>query len=329
MKQALFTLCILLGTASGSTAGLKFTVTELPTLGGDYGEASHINNRGVVTGQSVDANGVIRAYVWEPGAGIKRIGLDGEENSAGLGINDSGTITGISGLGAQRLLLWDRRGGPRVVATPDGNAAYGVEINVRGEVAGYRKAGTRWQAFVYSADGWLDVGPAGSDSGAYGINNLGSVVGAACTSATQCVGFVAERGNGFKVLVGLGGSYTCAEGINDAGEITGVSTAANGEQHAFFYDDMNGMVDLGHLGGRASYGMAVNNRGQVVGFSQAASGATHAFLWDRSTGMVDIHPAGWLTSQALSINESGQVVGVGTNAQGKVRAFVLDVAREK
>ena len=82
------------------------------------------------------------------------------------------------------------------------------------------------------------------------------------------------------------------------------------------------MIDLGTLGGTESVAFGINSLGIVVGRADTAEpGVSRAFLWDPSTD--DIEDLGMPPgpSVARSINDSGEVVGTARDAIGFDQAF--------
>jgi len=146
--------------------------------------------------------------------------------------------------------------------------------------------------------GMRDLGTLGGrKSSAYGINNLGEVVG---ESDFQLVN------NPSTTAFVLPGT-----------SLTGT--------HAFLWTEAKGMKDLGHLGGGYSIAQAINNNGEVVGYSTLPGGTRRAFRWSSFGGMKDLNTllpsgSGWVLTEANDINDRGQVVGNGLH-NGKSRAF--------
>jgi probable HAF family extracellular repeat protein len=162
-----------------------------------------------------------------------------------------------------------------------------------------------FSAFLWSRGTLTNLGSLGNaGSRAYGINDLGQVVGDSDTGPLSesspahtfrySTGKMADLGT-------LGGRYSTAIAINQRGDVAGTSATASGQEHAFRYAGGR-MTDLGTLDGRRSTAMDINAAGQVVGESRG-----HAFLYDgvmRDLGA----PLGY--SLARAINDAGQVVGV-------------------
>src|SRR5439155_582595 len=184
-----------------------------------------------------------------------------------------------------------------------------------------------------SAANLIDLGTLGGPvSIAYGINDVGQIVGTSATASGTSHAFLWS--NGTMADLGSLGSMGPSDGrgINNRGQVVGGTIDANNSQyHAFLWD--NGMMqDLGTLPGyNLSQGQAINDAGQVVGFSGDPSmgGLGHAFLWDNGT-MRDLGTLpGYDYSIALGINNAGRVVGYSFTAPTQSmpitsRAFLWD-----
>lgn len=161
----------------------------------------------------------------------------------------------------------------------------------------------------------------GRDCGAFGINDLGDVVG-------YCYVVPGAWPDGIKhpflwkkeemIDLGiLGGEesgvyFNQAYDINNLGQIVGSSQTSIQyltwyEEHAFLWEKGN-MTDLGVLGVYASSAQAINERGQIVGISKISNYNDHAFLWEKGE-MTDLGTLGGDYSHATGINEVGQIVG--------------------
>src|SRR5207253_275447 len=125
----------------------------------------------------------------------------------------------------------------------------------------------------------------GSDSAAYGVNESGSIVGAAATSGNAATQAFLYRNGAMTSLGTLGGTNSVAMAINEVEEIAGSSsTSGNAATHAFLFQSGT-MIDL-------------NTR-----------------LPDGS---------GWVLESATAINSSGDIAGVGT-INGERHAYRLSV----
>lgn len=137
------------------------------------------------------------------------------------------------------------------------------------------------------------------------INNSGTIVGLAGTSAGTEHAFSYSNGTmtDLGTLPGRTGSQ--ANGINDLGTIVG-SSSSNTSTHAFSYGN-GGMIDLGTLypGDFVSQANAIDDAGTIVGNSgQRAFSCSGGSMTDLGT----LRP-GDFNCQANAINNAGTIVG--------------------
>lgn len=193
---------------------------ELPTLGGNNGYASGVNNRGQVIGWAENATHdptcvspqvlQFEAVIWDTRHHTKHQlpPWHNDVDTAATAINDSGQAVGISGVcdialggySAKRPVLWERDGTVRNLGTFGGamfNTA--AAINNRGQVVGWsdKPGDTITHAFFWTREhGLQDIGtlPGDSISLAYGINDRADVVGQSCDASGNCRAFIWSRG---------------------------------------------------------------------------------------------------------------------------------------
>ncbi len=151
----------------------------------------------------------------------------------------------------------------------------------------------------------------GADSYAYGVNQLGQVVGVSDAADGTQHAFLWQNG----VMTHLGAGYAC--GINDSGQVALTAMTSDGYYHAFIWQ--NGAVtDLG-----IGAAQAINNEGQVVGNTIASDGSEHAFLYSNGA-MTDLGTlTGFPNSNAVAINNAGQVIGNAISADGNSGTNVI------
>jgi len=236
----------------------------LPTLGGNNGQASAINNRGQIVGFA--------------------------EN----GIVDSTCPSNFPNNRIALPVLWEKenRGTYKAQALPTGSDPDGFAfwINDQGQAVG--DTGTCGNATVHAVlweNGTLSPLPDfGTGAIAWGINNQGQMVGTV-VSPDNTTQYGALWQNGVLTNLGLlagdfGGE---ASGINDRGQVVGSNWDSNFNwSHAFIYQ--NGvMTDLNTLFPASSNLFAtmankINERGQISGMAVVLSGPhagdVHAFL---------------------------------------------------
>jgi probable HAF family extracellular repeat protein len=225
----------------------------LPTLGGNNGFATGVNNLGQVVGwaentvhdATCNAPQVLqfRAVLWDIRTGLVRElpPLPGDQVSAATAINDRGQVVGISGtcdkavgrFSAAHAVLWNN--GTPVDMGDLGGEAWNtpMAINHRGEVVGFANlpdgapGAFNAHAFLWTeADGMQDLGtlPGDAISQALGINGRGQVVGLSC-GGSGCRAFLWEDGvmADLNTLVtpGYEGHLVFANDVNDQGAISG------------------------------------------------------------------------------------------------------------
>jgi probable HAF family extracellular repeat protein len=227
-------------------------VTDLGTLGARY--AVDINNSGQVVGLAYTTGaidqasaingcdgGVCRGYVWSEGKGMTLIGTLGGDYSRAEGINDLGQVVGRSHVSSSAqdnsAFLWTEANGISKLGFFGGEIQ---DINNLGQIVG---------PYLWTPEsGFVDIGSLGGGwAFAYGLNNLGDVVG--WSNAI----------------------------IED--KLTGTALE---EKHAFLWDEQEGMVDLNTLIAKNSnflleQAYSINDSGQIVGVAKV-DGEYHGFL---------------------------------------------------
>jgi probable HAF family extracellular repeat protein len=207
---------------------------KLPTLGGEQGFATAVNDWGTVAGSSYLNNGPLRAYLWDRWERkVIELGTLGGTWSRAADINYYGTIVGASERadGETQAFIWQRGTGMRAIPMIPGSVTSRAHaVNDNGMVVGY--------------------------SGGVITGNRQEPVGRA---------FAWTSINGLIDLGTLGGDYSEAYGVNHWGEVVGVSKTADGRKHPFVWRDDTGMQRLDTMGEGGGEAVAINSWGDIVG----------------------------------------------------------------
>ncbi|MEL6438902.1 MAG: hypothetical protein AAFQ80_06575 [Cyanobacteria bacterium J06621_8] len=168
------------------------------------------------------------------------------------------------------------------------------------------------------------------DSRAFGINDLGQVVGINRETNRAFIFNRADDPDDHSITnLGTlpGDDYSAAYAINDVGQVVGVSTGASGSR-AFIYENRT-MKDLGisYTGDPEKRdGIDINNLGQAV----VTSAAGEPFVYQ--DGVVtnindwlrpEVTDLGYTVTEAKGINDRGQIIAQGTLA-GSDRGLLLN-----
>ena len=298
----------------------RYVVVDLGTLGGSFGLAFGINDKGQAGGfANLSGDNAQHAFVYAKGV-MTDLGTLGGPNSAsyegptaalqagGLAETSTPDPNGedFCGYGDNLICLgfsW-QNGVMTPLDTLGGNNAAGGGINDRGQIAGYAENSTpdpncpAPQVLQFKPAVWtngriqaLPTYPGDQEGGVFWMNNKDEMVGAsgACAAFDPRYGLpLAPR---HALLWRKGGSLP---------------------------------VNLGNLGGEFNNAaFASNDNEQVVGTSDLAGDQyQHAFLWQKGA----ISDLGTLPGDVISvgcgINNRGQVTGVSIDSGGNLRAYL-------
>ena len=237
-----------------------FHMRALPTLGGNNGQASAINNRGKIVGFAED------------------------------GTVDSSCPAGTTNNRTQLPVLWENSKA-RAKALPTGNDPSGnaLWINDRGQIVGFTGAcAATNHAVVWDHDKVSTLADNQTGAEAFGNNNLGQIVGFVGAPDSGIPNATLWQ-NDMLINLGLlpGDAGGIASGINDKGQVVGSNFDSQGNwNHAFIWQN-NVMTDLNSLFPRSSNLLAtmankINESGQISGMAIVQSGPDagniHAFI---------------------------------------------------
>jgi probable HAF family extracellular repeat protein len=302
----------------------------------DYTTANAINNSGQIAGGTCadDCNEFHATLISR--RGLTDYGTFGGPGSVAFGLNDRGEVVGQSDTdqlseGDEFIsiaFLVDRSGLHSLGTLAGYGFSQAFAINNAGLIVGRvynsdpEDPAAPMRAVTFTQDGAIqDLGTLGGlTSLAFGLNDIGQIVGRSSTTNGEQHAFVYDRGV-MTDLGTLGGDLSTARAINNRGWIVGGSRlAAPGQRHAFVV--MDGIMrDLGALGGSFSEAFAINGTGLIVGAADTSAGERHAFACSQGT-ITDLGTLGGTYSVAFGVNDRGDIVGEAETASGQVHAFL-------
>ena len=247
-------------------------MSALPTLGGNNGQASAINNRGEAVGYAEDGlvdptcppgttnNRITLPALWERGSAAALPLVGDDPDGVAFGINDQGQAVGYSGTctTAIHAVMWKDNTAFVLQDLGATGSNFGFAISNRGQIAGEVGSadGTTFYAAVWQngADGAvtnLGVLPGDFAAFATGINNRGQVVGNNFDSNFNWShGFIWQDGvmtDLNKLIPEDSNLYIIsASNINDRGQISGMGTVLTGPHagdiHAYLLTPTDGRI---------------------------------------------------------------------------------------
>jgi probable HAF family extracellular repeat protein len=306
----------------------RYSIRELPTLGGTVGAADSINDSGWVAGYSnVSGNRTEHGFLWIDGK-ITDLGtLGGPNSSVGFPVkNAEGILVGFSQTASADPL----HEGWNYSCTVSGHLCQGKNLITLG--------------FVWQNGSMKPLPPfsGGNISEAFGANNSGQIVGIAETGYAdptcmrpQVLDYIAViwgPDSSMQALNPYGNDQiSAAVAINSNGQVVGGSgpcaplSPSIGAHAVLWQSGSSTATDLGSLGGTTNnVAFGINGEGQIVGISGLVGNtAARAFLWQDGGPMQDLGTLpGDVLSIAYSINDTGQVVGQSCDPTGNCRAVV-------
>ena len=203
------------------------SMIDLGTFGGEESEAEAVNDLGQIVGFAYNSEEHLQPYLWEDGEMLALPGLDSIWGLA-YDINNTSQVVGKATSGRSSVaVLWQDG---EIFALPE--LEYGSSgahaINDFGQIVGRSDKGSNVHAVAW-VDGKvhdLHDNNAGKHSSAWGINNVGQVVGWVGTPPFNDWGFLWEKETGMRRLNDLvppllvkNWRLLIAYGINDLGQI--------------------------------------------------------------------------------------------------------------
>ncbi|HXB21022.1 MAG TPA: hypothetical protein VNV88_06565 [Candidatus Solibacter sp.] len=243
-------------------------MSALPTVGGNNGQASAINNRGEVAGfaetavpdSSCPASAPSKtdsAVLWEEGQAQPLPTVGGDPDGVAFGINDRGQAVGYSGTCTRALhaVLWENGTAFPLPGLGIARSNIAYAISDRGQIVGQSRSpdGTTFLAVLWQHGAVTNLGTLPGDHAAFatGINNQGQVVGSTFDSGFNWShGFIWQDG----VMTDLNTLFPAdsnlfvisATKINERGQISGMATVLSGPDagniHSFLATPVNANI---------------------------------------------------------------------------------------
>jgi len=352
-----------------------YLITEIAPPGGHTHTVATAVRQGYVAGYSFTtapnsaAFTAVSALRWNAGTSTSIAPLGGHTSSIGYGVNKWGEVVGtsfnLSGASFINMAAfldlpspkYSLSAGPNDLGDPGGGDARAYGINDSGYVVGESLDGIDpMHAFLwlpngfsspfgpYSTPGMKDLGTlGGANSGAYGINSLGQIVGGSLTPKGDFKGFLWAPTSSSPYPAGmtnLGAIASLADsiayGISDNTVAAGSSYtgSANTSSRAIKYDHGVKSYYAPFNGGNYAGSNGVNSYDQLAGVSsvnKVIDSQSHAMLVS-SGKTYDLNALisggqGWTLVEATAVDDTGAIVGYGTKLQNDLtvptRGFLL------
>ena len=229
---------------------------DLGTFGGEESTANAVNDLGQVTGYAFNSEEHLQPFIWENGEMLALPGLDGIWGMP-YDINNASQVVGTATSGHSSVaVLWQDG---EIINLPEFEVGESgaLAINDFGKIVGQADKGYNTVHAVAWINGEihdLHSNKAGKNSSAWGINNVGQVVGWAHIPPINQWGFLWDKETGMRRLNDLvppklvhGWKITMAYDINDWGQIAANGVDPNGPffiSHAFLISPVYPSFDL-------------------------------------------------------------------------------------
>jgi len=268
------------------------------------------------------------------GAHLHEIGTLGGSTVRTNGLNDHGTVTGISSTAAGLIhsFVWNLHRGMTDIGTlPGRNGTWDPVINNRGEVAGYSTVDPsppyphafRWSAWSGMED--LGLLLPGEESSAYAraINDDGLIAGDAWAGGSTYHAFAWSRATGMVDIDNIGSHASTPVAVAASGLVAGnLMNPPDNFGSVFWWTRSTGMHDLGPANGQGTWMFGMSPGGRIAGVITYPDFSQHAMTWTQAHGMHDLGTLGGQSSTALAANNIGQVVGGSITPDDVYHAFI-------
>ena len=253
---------------------------QLASFGGDYENATRINNAGLIAGSARGSDGKHASRRVAERRDPQDIGGGAFSSASVSDMNEAGNVLGSVTIppNTNRAVLWDGTTATDLGTLPGGNWTSGAALNESGGVVvSAQNSAGKFRAARWDGTGLVDLGtlPGGNESFAAGINEQGQIVGSSYIDATHLHGFLIDDGVMYDIndlLPAHSVEVENAQAISDSGHILAFGRNGQaillvpGTRPAADYD----VVDYRGLAVDATRRLAadMNTSRQVTGVSQ-------------------------------------------------------------
>jgi len=246
-------------------------------------------------------------------------GFPKAEQTSMYGINNKNVVVGLylDQKGMSHGVRWDGKSKKfTTIDDPKGDmGSECINLNSKGTiVGGYYTAGSLF-GFQYKDGKFIDVGPAGVVSEAWGINDNGEIAGFVTDSNSVVHGYFWD-GKEYTILDYPGANnYTNAWGINNAGLVTLQWIDSSGNYEGATYNTKTGAYSkpINVPGAASTYIHSINNAGDIVFSWYDSSGNGHGALRMREGKKFKFYkfsdPKGPDYTKPDGINDKREIVG--------------------
>jgi probable HAF family extracellular repeat protein len=267
--------------ASSPANAAAYTFTTIDVPGAASTSANGINNAGQIVGtfDTSGPNARTSGFVY-PGGNFTIFDAPGSATIA-TGINDAGHIVGFVQTGPAGIGDGFLYSGSSFTSINAPGAGYtnATGINDAGQIVGFYDDGMGGQGHGFQDTGGsftsIDIGGPDNNTEAFGINNLGQIVGTV-TGPPHSQGFLETSGS-LNSINFPSATGTWAYGINDLGQIVGFFGSGGGLLG--FLDTSGSFTTIEVPGEINTQAFGINDAGQIVGiFQDRTTGDTRGFL---------------------------------------------------
>jgi len=290
-----------------------------------------------VSGEGFDVEGHVRSYVIWTADGVATLLVTAPQSPTQLTATVPAALMAQAVVAQIAVIEYDpmgdgplaRAGGvslPFTVKPPPEESAVSGRLD-RGATSSVPHARSAAATSAASAPGivaarfvTIDL-PGAIDTRAFGINNLGQIVGRFDDAGGTTRGFLRASAGTFRVLEPPGATFTVASDINDAGDVAGRFLDADGLNHAFLWR-RGTYLQIDFPGAVETLGRSIDEWGDICGNYVTADGLERGFILDRK-GFHDVFLPGSDSTDVWDQIPGLAAVGDWSNTEDVVRGYLL------